>query len=273
MSCQPIGLFDSGVGGLSVLREVERQLPSENIIYFADTLHMPYGPRSPEQLQEIVYAILRFLQERHVKLVIMACNTSSAVVLPLAKQQFSLPMLGMIDPVVKRLADSSVARLGVMATEATVRSGTYSQELYGAGFRGEVYCQVCAELAALVEAGENPEQLNHALQDYAAPLRRAQVEQVVLGCTHYPFVSQSISAALGHKVSLLDPATYVVDEAKRFLERENLRCELGTPGQHMAYVSGNLPTFERRAEQLLKRPLNAWPVSYQTEQATYNLLR
>ena len=273
MSCQPIGLFDSGVGGLSVLREVERQLPSENVIYFADTLHMPYGPRSLEQLQEIVYAILRFLQERNVKLVIMACNTSSAVVLPLAKQQFSLPLLGMIDPVVKRLADSPVRRLGVMATEATVRSGTYSKKLYRAGFQGEVYCQACAELAALVEVGEDPERLNAVLQAYAVPLRQAKAEQVVLGCTHYPFVSHSISAVLGHEVSLLDPATYVVDEAKRCLERENMRCGLGTPGQHIAYVSGNLPTFERRAEQLLKRPLAAWPVSYLAEQATYNLLR
>lgn len=273
MSCQPIGLFDSGVGGLSVLRELRRQLPSENTVYFADTLHMPYGPRSPEELQEIVYAILKFLQERNVKLVIMACNTSSAVVLPSARLEFVLPMLGMIDPVVKRLASSSVQRLGVMATEATVRSGTYGRELSSAGFQGVVYCQPCAELAALVESGDSTEHLDSVLQTYASPLRQAQVEQVVLGCTHYPFASQSISAALGSEIPLLDPATYVVEEAKGYLEREDMLCGLDAPGQTIAYVSGSLSSFEHRASQLLDRPPTAWPVRYLAEQATYNLPR
>lgn len=273
MSCQPIGLFDSGVGGLSVLRELEHQLPTENIIYFADTLHMPYGPRSPEQLREIVYAILRFLQERNVKLVIMACNTSSAVVLPLARGQFPLPMLGMIEPTIGRLAGSSVKRLGVMATEATVRSGTYSRELLGAGFEGEVYCQPCPELAAIIELGEDKGRLEAVLQAYSLPLKQAQVEQVVLGCTHYPFAHQAISQALGSNVSLLDPATYVVEEAKCFLEQAHLLCKSDVPGQRMAYVSGSLAAFERRASQLLGRPLSAWAVHYQAEQAVYNLLR
>ncbi len=272
MSCQPIGLFDSGVGGLSVLLELERQLPTENIIYFADTLHMPYGPRSPEQLRQYVFAILQFLQEQNVKLVIMACNTSSAVVLPFAQEKFPLPMIGMIEPVVQQLALSPVRRLGVMATEATVQSGTYSRELKKAGFTGEVYCQPCPELAALVEMGVGNSRLASVLQECSQPLIQAQVEQVVLGCTHYPFASKALSTALGNDILLLDPATYVVAEAKHFLERKQLLRNELTAAQHLAYVSGSLPAFEQRAEQLLGRSLKAQPVGFSAEQANYHLL-
>lgn len=272
MSCQPIGLFDSGVGGLSVFLELERQLPAENLIYFADTLHMPYGPRSPEQLRQFVFAILRFLQDQNVKLVIMACNTSSAIVLPFAKEVFSLPMLGMIEPVVQQLAPSPVKRLGVMATEATVQSGTYSRELQKAGFQGEVYCQACPELAGLIEMGEENARLTSVLYEYSKPLRQAQVEQVILGCTHYPFASKALGAVLGNDISLVDPATHVVAEAKRLLERERLLRTEWTAAQHMAYVSGSLAAFEHRADQLLGHPLDARPVGFKAEQAVYHLL-
>lgn len=272
MSCQPIGLFDSGVGGLSVFLELRRQLPFENLVYFADTLHMPYGPRSPEQLRQFVFAILQFLEERNVKLVVMACNTSSAVVLPLARAAFSLPMVGMIEPVAQKLASNQARRLGVMATEATVRSGTYSKQLRKVGFQGELYCQPCPELAALIEAGEDGEQLAPALHEYTAPLRQAQVEQVVLGCTHYPFASQAIKVALGNDALLLDPATYVAAEVRRFLEERQLLRTAIAPAGHTAYVSGNLAAFEQRASQLLGYQINAQPVNFNSEQSTYNLL-
>lgn len=271
MSCQPIGLFDSGVGGLSVLCELRRQLPSENLVYFADTLHMPYGPRSPKDLQRIVYAILRFLQEQQVKLVIMACNTSSAVVLPLAREAFSVPMLGMIEPTVQQVASQPVKRLGVMATEATVRSGTYDNELKRAGFQGWVYCQPCPELADLIEEGKDDERLATVLRAYSLPLRQAGVEEVILGCTHYPFASEELKTVLGPDIRLLDPATYVVAAAKRLLEQEHLLCQSDRAGGSVAYVSGSLAAFQRRAKQLLGYEIDAHPVRYEQGLGVYNL--
>ncbi len=271
MSCQPIGLFDSGVGGLSVLCELKRQLPSENLIYFADTIHMPYGPRTPENLKRIVFGILRFLEEQKVKLVIMACNTSSAVVLPSAKEAFALPIIGMIEPVIEQVVRLQIERLGVMATEATVRSGTYERELRRAGFSGYVHCQPCPELASLIEDGEDEHRLATALQCYSSPLRKAQVEQVVLGCTHYPFAKEEIQAALGPDVLLLDPAIHVVAAAKRLLEQKQLLCQADAPGSSVAYVSGDLASFERRAKQLLGYTIDAQPVRYQENSGAYNL--
>lgn len=272
MDCRPIGLFDSGVGGLSVFLELQRQLPKENLIYFADTVHMPYGPRSPVQLRAFVFAILRFLQEQGVKLVIMACNTSSAVVLDSARTQFSLPIMGMIRPVVQELASSKVARLGVMATEATVQSGTYRKELREVGFEGELYCQACPELASLVETGSDAASLAAVLREYSAPLRRAQVEQVLLGCTHYPFARQVISDALGADILLLDPATYVVAEVKQLLSSRGMLRTTTTGVQHTAYVSGDVASFARRAGQLLGYQVNALPVAFATEQSVYHLI-
>ena len=244
-----------------MLRELKRQLPSENLIYFADTLHMPYGSRTKEELHELVFAILNFLQEQGVKLVIMACNTSSAVVLPAAREAFSMPILGMIEPLVRQLAVSPVKRLGVMATEATVRSGTYNRELRRVGFQGEVYSQPCPELAALIETGADERRLAGALQVYTSPLRQAQVEQVVLGCTHYPFVSEELITVFGGKVELIDPATYVVAEAKGVLEQEKMLCQSDTPGSRRAYVSGDLSAFQQRASQLLGETIVTQPVS------------
>lgn len=270
MAYRPIGLFDSGVGGLSVFSQLQRQLPREDLIYFADTLHMPYGPRSPKQLREFVFAILRFLQQHEVKLVIMACNTSSAVVLDEAQVEFSLPIIGMIKPVAHMLANKQVARLGVMATRATVESGTYQKELRKAGFVGELYCQACPELATVVEIGSGADRLATVLKEYTAPLRRARVEQVLLGCTHYPFVGQAISDALGGGVMLLDPATYVVAEVKQFLaDRGMLRTEV-TGDQHVAYVSGDAKSFAHRAGQLLRQQVRVLPVTFAAEQSSYH---
>lgn len=253
---RPIGLFDSGIGGLSVFMELQRQLPAENIIYFADTLHMPYGERSPQQLQEIVYAILRFLQEQDAKLVIMACNTSSALVLDAAQSVFPMPLIGMIKPIAANLASCQPASLGIMATAATTQSGAYVAELRQAGFTGELHCQACPELASLIEMCIDDERLDHLVQEYIEPLQAAGVEQVLLGCTHYPFASNAISAAFGSGVHLINPATAVVNTARQLLAAKKL-LRAGGIGHSRAYVSGDLQSFKHRSSQLLGAPLVA----------------
>ncbi len=269
MSCRPIGLFDSGVGGLSVLRELSRQLPQENVIYFADTFHMPYGPRSAAELQKLVYAILHFLQEYNVKLVIMACNTSSALVLESARQEFPFPLVGMIQPIAKSLAASSIRRLGVLATEATVRSDKYAQEFRQAGFTGEVYSCACPALASLVEEGAGLDHLEGVLTECVAPLRQAQVESVVLGCTHYPFVAESINRVLGGCIPLLNPASYAVAQAKSLLTARHLLRSATSAPRETLFVSGDILTFERRAGQLLGRQIVATQVGFSRQEGYF----
>lgn len=256
MSSKPIGLFDSGVGGLSVWREIRRQLPGENVLYFGDTAHMPYGPRSPEDLKRIVYTIINFLQDNEVKLVIMACNTSSAVVLPQAVQDFRVPLLGMIRPVAQALADSPEPCLGVLATEATVRSKVYELELRSAGYQGQVLSSPCPALATMVEAGSIGVQEQGEVDRYVAPLRVARVVTTILGCTHYPFAEGSIRLAFGTPVTLIDPARLVVAEAAALLETRRL-ANKELRGRTMFYTSGSAHGFAKAAQRLCDTPITA----------------
>ena len=250
MSCKPIGVFDSGVGGLGVLLEIKRLLPAEKVLYFADTLHLPYGPRSPKDLRRLVFAILRFFEEQGVKLVIMACNTSSAVVLPLASQVFTTPLFGMITPLARSLVAHPPGRLGLLATDATVASGAYSKELRYLGFDGQLVSAACSRLAALIEDGTDEQSLSASVEEYVAPLRAARVEAAVLGCTHYPFARETISRALGPQVTLMDPAFHVVEEVAAFMKENKLCCDSHASGAYKAYVSGDVGIFQERAQQL-----------------------
>jgi glutamate racemase len=264
VSDQAIGLFDSGVGGLSVFRELSGELPHENIIYFADTLHMPYGSRTPEELRQLVFAILDFLVRQKTKLVIMACNTSSSWTLELARQHFTVPILGMIEPTAVALASDYSRRLGIIGTEATIRSHKYQQELEKAGFVGQVYNQACPELASLIESGANDAVLQQAIGECLLPLKQANVEQVVLGCTHYPFAAKLIQDVLGDSTTLVNPATFVVQEAKQLLRETHLLNASVEAPVYRFYTSGNVVLFEGRADMLLGRHIQARQAYFRT---------
>lgn len=273
MSDQAIGLFDSGVGGLSVFQELTKLLPQEDVIYFADTLHMPYGPRPPEELRQLVFAILDFLTRQSVKLVIMACNTSSSWTLELARQHFSVPILGMIQPTANALAAAGRRRLGVIATEATIRSNKYQEELRRAGFDGDVHNRACPELASLIEAGASEEQLQQAIELYLQPLRQANVEQLVLGCTHYPFAAKQISAALGELTELVNPATFVVQEAKQLLAETHRLQASGRAPCYQFYTSGDVRSFEQRAALLLGQAVSARQARFRNDHGVLTVER
>lgn len=262
VSDQAIGLFDSGVGGLSVFQELARQLPDENVVYFADTLHMPYGSRSPEELCQLVFAILGFLARQNVKLVIMACNTSSALTLELARQHFPMPILGMIQPTAEALATGGRSRLGVIGTEATIRSNKYQDELQKAGFSGDVYSQACPGLASLIESGADEGRLQQAIGQCLESLKQVRVEKLVLGCTHYPFASNLIKATLDGSAELVNPATFVVREAKQLLAEMHLLRSAGSQVGHLFYTSGSATQFEWRAALLMGHEMQARQVFF-----------
>ncbi len=216
---QPIGVFDSGVGGLSVVGQMLKQLPDESIVYFGDTARVPYGSRQPEEIVGFGDQILSFLLRFDVKLVVAACGTSCSVSLPLLRNRYHLPILGVLEPGVRAaLKATRNRRVGILATAATVNSGSFPRcfQAYGQGVA--VFTQACPRFVPLVEAGmiEGLE-IRDAARQYLQPLLSAGVDTIVLGCTHYPFLAPVIRELAGKSVSVVDPADETVKELAALL--------------------------------------------------------
>jgi len=253
---QPVGVFDSGVGGLTIAREILRQLPAETIIYYGDTAHVPYGSKTAEQLNIYARAIVEFLIEQGVKAIVDACNTTSAIALPYLKQKYNLPIVGVIEPGVKEaLAVTRRGRIGVIATEATVASGVHERLLKSLSPEVEVYLQACPRLVPLVEAGIiEGEEARSAVAEYVTPLVKKGIDTLILGCTHYPFLAPLIQEITGPEVVLVDPAASTVKELATILrEQGGLRNFHGSKA-HVFYVSGPIETFRNTAQKLV-----GWP--------------
>ncbi|MBC7345871.1 MAG: glutamate racemase [Clostridia bacterium] len=253
-SQRPLGVFDSGVGGLTVAREVFVQLPEEDVVYFGDTAHVPYGGRSPEELTAFADAISSFLLQQGAKLIIDACNSTSSVALPYLRAKYPVPFVGVVEPGVRAaLRCTRNGRIGLIATEATVGSGAH-QRLAGA-LRPEVsvFAVACPRLVPLAEEGavDTPEAYA-ALQEYLAPLQAQRIDTLILGCTHYPFFAPLIRRILGPAVVLVDPAQETVRETARILGARNLRAPVGRKAHSRYFVSGDPASFRRAAEKLLR---------------------
>lgn len=256
--CRAIGLFDSGVGGLTVSRQVFSQLPDESTIYYGDTAHVPYGPRSPEELVGFADTIISFLMEQGVKYVIFACNTSSSLSLHLVREKHKVPMIGLINPgAAEAVRQTKNGRVGLIATEATVRSGAYRSavELLSPGVK--VFSQAASRLVPLVEAGlSGTAAAREALQVYLKPLQRENIDTLILGCTHYPFMEEEMRAVLGGGVTLVDPAVATVRAAREDLERRGLLSgEVDCAAKHEYFVSGDPVRFQQEAKRFLGYPL------------------
>lgn len=215
---QPIGIFDSGVGGLTVLQELKRQLPNELIVYFADTARVPWGSRSQSEIIEFVQQILTWMQTQQVKMVVMACNTSSALALETVRSQFDLPMLGLILPAAKA-AIKYGQKIGVIATTATVSSMAYVNAITETEKRSQVWQVACPEFVPLIEANRiyDPYTFDIA-QKYLAPLIEAEIDTLVMGCTHYPHLLEIFKQILPAHVRYIDPAKYVVKAVAQELD-------------------------------------------------------
>ncbi|AHY46837.1 glutamate racemase [Rubrobacter radiotolerans] len=221
---RPIGVFDSGVGGLTVLSEIRNRLPYENTVYFGDTARVPYGVRDLAEVRWFAYEIIRYLITLDVKLIVIACNTATAAALKTAQRSFDVPIIGVIEPGARAAAiEANNRRVGVLATEATVRSRAYAQAVsyIDAGIR--VMEQACPAFVPLIEQGitEGPE-LEAAARGYLTPLMRERVGAVILGCTHYPLISATINRILGPEVRLVSSAGQTALEVGRILSRRGL---------------------------------------------------
>jgi glutamate racemase len=249
---RPIGLFDSGVGGLTIAREVFRLLPSESVIYFGDTAHVPYGSRKTEELIRFADEIISFLVSCNVKYVIFACGTNSSLTLPVVRNFYQVPMIGLVEPGAREAVKSTRnGRIGIIATEATVESGAYQRAIKSLAPELKIFAQPASRLVPLVEAGlSGSEEVRQVVFEYVRPLKEAEIDTLILGCTHYPFLSAHFRASLGPEVSLVDPAAATVLGARREMDRQGILNTSGRPAQCGYYVSGNPAGFLKTAQQL-----------------------
>jgi glutamate racemase len=244
MSTHPIGIFDSGIGGLSVWREIAAQLPHEDTLYIADQIHIPYGPRTLAEIRSFSEAITRFLLARHCKLIVVACNTASAAALKQLRATFpDVPFVGM-EPAVKPAAElTRTGVVGVMATPATFQGELFASAVERFAIGVTLINQVCPGLVEQVEAGRlNTPDTVALLDRFLAPIRSGGADTIVLGCTHYPFVIEAIRQ-LAPGVNVIDPAPAIARQVDRVLHERGLLASAEQLGQHRFITSGDLDRY------------------------------
>jgi glutamate racemase len=253
VSWQAVGIFDSGVGGLTVLREITRVLPQEDTIYFGDTARVPYGTKSPETVTRYAREITAFLIRRDIKLLVVACNTASAVALPTLKRLFSIPVVGVIEPGARRAVEvSRSGRIGVIGTAGTIRSSAYTRAIKRLDPAAEVLTKACPLFVSLVEEGWVDNQVARlTAQNYLQELKDAGVDTLVLGCTHYPLLKPLIAEIMGERVTLVDSAAETARTVAEILARNNCMRPDSEKGNHHYYVSDIPAGFIRVGKRFL----------------------
>jgi glutamate racemase len=225
----PIGLFDSGIGGLTVLHQIIEKLPRENTVYLGDTARSPYGTKSVETVLRYSFENADFLIEKGVKLVVVACNTSTAVALGALERKLSVPVVGVIEPGARAaLKKTKNKKIGVIGTEATIQSGAYTQALKEMDARVEVYSRACPLFVPLVEEGWlDNEVVEMTVESYLTSLKRSGIDTLILGCTHYPLLKKAIRRFMGRDVRLVDSAEETANVVSALLKEKSLERAKG----------------------------------------------
>lgn len=249
----PIGLFDSGVGGLTVLREVMRQLPQESTVYFGDTARVPYGSKSRDVITRFSLEIAQFLLQEKVKMIVVACNTASAFALPALRGRLDVPVIGVIEPGAQAaLAGTRSGRIGVIGTEGTIESQAYTEAIHRLKPEAEVFGQACPLIVPLVEEGwlEKPVALE-IVKEYLTPLLARKIDTMVLGCTHYPLLKNLLTRVAGPSVRLIDSAEETARTVGRELARLKLESPAGSDASRRFFVSDAPEKFEKTGARFL----------------------
>lgn len=253
----PIGVFDSGVGGLTVVREIMRQIPHEKIVYFGDTARVPYGSKSQDTIIRYSRQIIRFLKTRNVKAIVVACNTASALALPIIKEELDIPIIGVVKPGAKVAARTTHNnKVGIIGTEATVNSSIYTETIQSINPDIEVIGKACPLFVPLVEEGwlkDDPVTVQVA-QRYLDTFRGTGIDALILGCTHYPLLRSLVERIMGEDVQLINPAYETASALKTLLEKEDL-CNPIPPqlqnDMYQFYVSDAADKFKNFANSIL----------------------
>lgn len=248
---QPIGVFDSGVGGLSVLRALVAELPGEDFVYVADSAHCPYGPRPVNEVQRLSRAVVEFLIQRGAKIVVVACNTASAAALAYLRASFPIPFVGMVPALKPAVARTRTGHVGVLATEGTFQGGLFADVVARFGQGVQVYVQVGHGLVELVEAGEvEGPRAEAAVERCLRPLLDAGVDTLVLGCTHYPFLIPTLERVSEGRLTVVEPSAAIAAQTRRVLaERGWLNSQ--PQGKQLYYTTGDGQEFAATLSRLL----------------------
>lgn len=248
-----IGVFDSGVGGLTVAREIMNQLPNENIVYFGDTARVPYGSKSKETIITFSRQIAQFLCTKQVKAIVIACNTASAFALETLKREMDIPVIGVIEPGAKAAAENTKNnKIGVIGTVGTVNSGIYTEYLRDIKPDALVYSKACPLFCPLVEENWLYDSVTiETAERYLSELKGYGVDTLVLGCTHYPLLRHTLQKVMGDKVQLVNPAYETALELKRVLEEQGLNSLEWSKREHEFYVSDGADKFRTFANTIL----------------------
>ena len=250
----PIGVFDSGIGGLTVAREIMRQIPNEKIIYFGDTARMPYGSKSKETVTRFSKQIVRFLETFQVKTIVVACNTASAYALDELEKEIDVPIIGVIKPGARTAAEvTRNGRIGVIATEATIGSQMYNKYIQELNKNVTIYGKACPLFVPLVEEGlwEDPV-TDEIAKRYLTELIDIDIDTLILGCTHYPVIRDLIADIMGPDVTLISSGEEAAKFANLCLLEHDLLTDRETPGTCTFYVSDSVALFEENAKHFLK---------------------
>ena len=260
MDLRPIGVFDSGLGGLTAVRSLRQILPEETLIYFGDTARVPYGGRSKETLLKYARQDVRCLRSMDLKAIVIACGTVSTTSLGTLQTENDLPIVGVVEPTCRRaLAVTKTKKIGMIATLASVRSGAYEAALRRLDPAVEVHCHPCPLFVPLVENGRfqpGDVVIETVAREYLKPLRHAGVDTLILGCTHYPLLAEVIAGIMGPEVTLVSAGEESAFELKRLLKAQDLRAPESHPGGAEFYVSDRPEDFERVASVFLGEDLH-----------------
>jgi glutamate racemase len=248
-----IGVFDSGLGGLTVVKELVRRLPNENIVYYGDTARVPYGSKSKETIVRFSLENVRVLLKNNVKLIVVACNSCSSYAMGTLKSKFKVPIIGVLVPGARKAAQVTAGnRIAVIATAATIASGKYPKAVMQFNKKARVVGQPCPLFVPLVEEGwHNRSIAAQVAKDYLKKVKRFRADTLILGCTHYPLLKRTLQRIVGPNVRLIDSAQVVANEAKRRLQAEGLTNRRKTKGRLTFLVSDKPQSFKRIARNFL----------------------
>lgn len=251
----PIGVFDSGVGGLTVAREIMRNLPNEDIVYFGDTARVPYGSKSKDNIIRYSRQIIHFLQTKGVKAIVIACNTASALALEAVKDEYDIPIIGVVEPGARAaLAVTKTKKIGVIGTEATVQSAMYEKIIEGIDPKVAVIAKACPLFVPLVEEGFKKHHVTDEIIDYYLnSFKKMDIDALILGCTHYPLLRSKIREYVGNQITLVNPAYETAMDLKALLEKNDMVNPdvEGDHGSYSFFVSDAADKFKQFANSIL----------------------
>ncbi|GAA5416274.1 glutamate racemase 1 [Paraliobacillus ryukyuensis] len=264
---QPIGVIDSGVGGLTVATELMRQLPKEQLIYLGDTLRCPYGPRPKEEVIQYTMEMVNFLLKKNIKLLVIACNTATAFTLDLLRETLDIPVIGVIQPGARAaIKVTQQMRIGVIGTEGTIVSKAYPEALHSVHSDIEVYDLACPRFVPMVENGVlEGDEAYQVVKETLQPLKEKQlIDTLILGCTHYPLLKDTIQAVMGNDVTIISSGEETAREVSAILGYQELLYEGERLPEHAFYTTGSWQVFAHIASQWLEIPITTLETAYLT---------